>query len=55
VRVARRTFSTHLEAPSALVDFIEVFYNRRRRHSALKYLSPDSFEKRRFIETLVVA
>jgi putative transposase len=53
--LARHTFRTQLEAHTALFDFIEVFYNRRRRHSALKYLSPDSFEKRRFIETLVVA
>jgi putative transposase len=44
--LARRRFSTHLEARSALFEYIEVFYNRQRRHSALDYLSPDAFERR---------
>jgi putative transposase len=52
--LARRAFSTHTEARAALFDFIEVFYNRQRRHSTLGYLSPDSFE-RRFLATPVVA
>jgi putative transposase len=52
--LARRTFSTHLEARSALFEYIEVFSNRQRRHSALGYLSPESFE-RRITETPVVA
>jgi putative transposase len=52
--LARRAFSMHAEARSALFDFIEVFYNRQRRHSALGYLSPDTFE-RRFLHSPVVA
>jgi transposase InsO family protein len=52
--LARRAFSTHLEARSALFDFIEVFYNRQRRHSALGYRSPDIFA-RRLLETPVVS
>ena len=43
-----------VERPTALFDFIEVFYNRQRRHSALGYLSPETFE-RRLQETPVVA
>ena len=49
-----RSFSTHREARTALFDFIEVFYNRQRHHSALGYLSPETFE-RRLQETPVVA
>ncbi|KAB2928901.1 MAG: IS3 family transposase, partial [Leptonema illini] len=26
-------------------DYIEVFYNRQRRHSHINYLSPEEFEK----------
>ena len=39
-------FRTRAEAKSALFDYIEVFYNRQRRHSALGYLSPAEFERR---------
>jgi putative transposase len=52
--LSRSSLRTHLEARSALFDFIEVFYNRHRRHSALGYQSPEAFEGR-FTETLVVA
>lgn len=44
--LAGRTFRTHLEARTALFDYIEVFYNRQRRHSALGYQSPEAFERR---------
>jgi len=39
-------FRTRAEAKSALFDYIEVFYNRQRRHSAIGYLSPAEFERR---------
>ena len=52
--LARTALRTHAEARGALFDFIAVFYNRQRRHSALGYLSPTAFE-RRFVETSVVA
>jgi putative transposase len=42
----RRRFKTHAEARIALFEFIEGFYNPRRRHSSLGYLSPAAFEKR---------
>jgi putative transposase len=30
----------------ALFDYIEVFYNRRLRHSTLGQISPSAFERR---------
>jgi putative transposase len=37
-------FETRQQARGAIFEFIEVFYNRVRRHSALGYLSPVDFE-----------
>jgi putative transposase len=42
----RQRFKTHAEARTAIFAFIEGFYNPRRRHSALGYLSPAEFERR---------
>ena len=42
--ICRRHFKTRAEARPAIFDFIEVFYNRRRLHSSLGYLSPIDFE-----------
>jgi len=44
--IDRSTFPNHTEARRALIDFIEGFYNTRRRHSALSYDSPVQFENR---------
>ena len=43
--LARTTLSTHAEARSAIFEFIEGWYNPRRRHSALGYVSPLEFER----------
>jgi len=37
-------FASHRLARSVIFDFIEVWYNRRRRHSALGFRSPHDFE-----------
>ena len=37
-------FRTHVEARTALFDYIEGFYNTHRRHSALDYRSPAAYE-----------
>jgi putative transposase len=37
-------FPTHEAARSAVFEYLEAFYNRRRLHSSLGYLSPESFE-----------
>jgi putative transposase len=41
----RRRFRTQAEARMAVFEFLEGWYNPRRRHSALGYLSPVEFEK----------
>src|SRR2546421_1623196 len=43
--IGEAIFSSRKEAETALFDYIEVFYNRKRRHSSLEYLSPVDFEK----------
>lgn len=42
--VYRRHFKTRAEARLAIIDYLETFYNRRRLHSALNYMSPVDFE-----------
>jgi transposase InsO family protein len=39
-------FESYAHAKEALFDYIEVFYNQRRRHSTLGQISPAEFEKR---------
>ena len=43
--LARTSLSTHAEARAAVFDFVEGWYNTRRRHSALGYVSPLEFER----------
>ena len=45
-RTARRTYRTRDEARADVFDYLERFYNPRRRHSTLGYLSPAEFEMR---------
>ena len=44
--IDRATFKTRQDAEMATFDFIEAFYNPKRRHSALGYASPRTFEER---------
>ncbi len=41
-------FKNQKEAKIKLFDYIEVFYNRQRLHSALGYLSPQEFEAKNY-------
>ena len=43
-RVPRRSFASRAEARAAIFEWIKVFYNRERLHSALGYKSPVDFE-----------
>lgn len=42
--VFQRTFATRQEAKDAIFEWITVWYNRKRRHSSLGYLTPETFE-----------
>lgn len=43
--VYRQHYRTRADAKNAIFAYIEGFYNRQRRHSALGYLSPAQFEQ----------
>ena len=42
--IRRHSWPNRRELQSAVFDYIEIFYNRERRHSTLGYLSPREFE-----------
>src|ERR1700680_25056 len=43
--VERQTYQTRAEARSSVFEYLEVFYNRQRRHSSLGYVSPVIYEQ----------
>jgi putative transposase len=45
-RIRRQTYRTREEAKADVFDYIECFYNRKRRHATLDYVSPVEFETR---------
>jgi len=45
-RINRVQYRTRDEAREDIFDYIEVFYNRKRRHGYLGQMSPAEFEKR---------
>jgi transposase InsO family protein len=42
--VYRQVFASRAQAQTAIFEYIEVFYNRKRTHSSLNYKSPEAFE-----------
>lgn len=42
--IHRQSWPTKAEARTAVFGYIETFYNRRRRHSRLRMLSPMDYE-----------
>ena len=44
----RKSWKTRIELASAIHDYIELFHNSRRRHSALDMLTPAEYEDRHF-------
>jgi putative transposase len=43
--VNRQVYQSYAEAKLSIFEWIEVFYNRQRRHSSLDYLSPVAYEE----------
>jgi putative transposase len=43
---SHREVHTRLELASAIFEYLEIFHNRQRRHSALGMLTPFEFELR---------
>jgi putative transposase len=41
----RRQWKTRLELANAIFEYLEIFHNRQRRHSALGWMTPIEFEK----------
>jgi transposase InsO family protein len=41
----RKRWKTRIELSTALFDYLEIFHNRTRRHSALGMLTPIEFER----------
>jgi Integrase core domain len=44
-RIYRRSWPTRADARAAVFEYIEGWYNARRRHSTLGYLSPAEYER----------
>jgi transposase InsO family protein len=50
-----RRWKTRVELANAIFEYIEVFHNRRRRHSSLGMLTPIGFELKNFNTTTQAA
>ena len=50
-----RRFETREQARSEIFEFIEVWYNRQRRHSSLDYMSPAEYETKMFTQSQAIA
>jgi transposase InsO family protein len=48
--VHHERFATRQEAKDKIFDYIEVFYNRSRIHSASEYLAPAEYEARYYAQ-----
>lgn len=53
--VYRTNYATHQEARQDIFEYIEVWYNRQRKHSSIGYLSPAEYEQQWKISTAKAA
>lgn len=45
----RKKWKTRIELANAMFDYLEIWHNRQRRHSALGMLTPIEFERTHII------
>ena len=45
--IERKSYKTRSEARQDIFEYLEIFYNRKRKHSSLEYVSPFTYEKMR--------
>jgi putative transposase len=50
-----RRFSSHHQAKLAIFDYLEVFYNRQRRHTSIGNIPPITYETRHAATTDLAA
>jgi transposase InsO family protein len=50
----RKRRRTRLELANAIFEYLEIFHNRQRRHSALGMLTPVEYEARRELTTALI-
>ena len=43
--VYHEEYATRAEAMASIFEYVECWYNRRRLHSSLGYLSPEQYER----------
>jgi len=53
-RIRRRTYRTRVEARQDVFDYIEMFYNPKRKHANNGLLSPADFEMQQKLKPLGV-
>ncbi len=41
----QENYVTREQARSSIFEYIEAYFNTRRRHSAINYVTPDQFER----------
>jgi transposase InsO family protein len=44
--ISQQTYAIRAQAKSVIFEYIEVFYNKIRRHSTIGYCSPSDYEKK---------
>lgn len=51
----RKRWKTRTELANTIFEYIEIFYNRRRRHSSLDYSTPNDYDLARTPRALAAA